>query len=274
MGFEPTETCASAVFKTAAFDHSAIPPRAGAGPRWERTPADRTLQRSAWCVQYPSLSAERCWSGRSGLPAKQLSGVTWTAGSNPALSAIRLRFPHPTTAATPGHVRLRFPPPNHHRLRRDTSGFAFPHPTTTATPGHVVGFAFPHPTTTATPGHVRLRFSPPDHAVGLRASIVSHRRGLSLSRPTQRSRKPPGPGPRPGRSTRSFTRSCTASVQSPGPASGERLPGALGFGASRWKRVSYFVPPIFFSILAQLSRRVTVRLRTGCDGVESGSTQK
>ena len=30
---------------------------------------------------------ERCWSGRSGLPAKQLSGVTWTGGSNPPLSA-------------------------------------------------------------------------------------------------------------------------------------------------------------------------------------------
>ena len=26
VGFEPTETCASAVFKTAAFVHSAIPP--------------------------------------------------------------------------------------------------------------------------------------------------------------------------------------------------------------------------------------------------------
>ena len=25
-GFEPPETCASTVFKTAAFDHSAIPP--------------------------------------------------------------------------------------------------------------------------------------------------------------------------------------------------------------------------------------------------------
>ena len=26
VGFEPTEACTSAVFKTAAFDHSAIPP--------------------------------------------------------------------------------------------------------------------------------------------------------------------------------------------------------------------------------------------------------
>ncbi len=41
-------------------------------------PAGRTI---------PLPEPERCWSGRSGLPAKQLSGATWTAGSNPALSA-------------------------------------------------------------------------------------------------------------------------------------------------------------------------------------------
>ncbi len=75
VGFEPTEAFASAVFKTAAFDRSAIPPL-GDTLQWGRGP-----------VQYGART-ERCWSGRSGLPAKQLSGVTWTAGSNPALSAI------------------------------------------------------------------------------------------------------------------------------------------------------------------------------------------
>ena len=35
-----------------------------------------------------------------------------------------------------------------------------------------------------------------------------------------------------------------------------------------------FVPFCAFSILAQVSRSVTVRLKTGVPGVESGSTQK
>ena len=81
VGFEPTEAgYASAVFKTAAFDLSAIPP----GPHnWEQS-----LYSARTATYNTRPGAERCWSGRSGLPAKQLSGVTWTAGSNPALSAI------------------------------------------------------------------------------------------------------------------------------------------------------------------------------------------
>ena len=45
VGFEPTETCASAVFKTAAFVHSAIPP------------GNATLQVPPRRVQYPPLAA-------------------------------------------------------------------------------------------------------------------------------------------------------------------------------------------------------------------------
>jgi hypothetical protein len=40
-----------------------------------RVNARHTLQLKAPHVQYRSRTAERCWSGRSGLPAKQLSGV-------------------------------------------------------------------------------------------------------------------------------------------------------------------------------------------------------
>ncbi len=50
VGFEPTETDASAVFKTAAFVHSAIPPASEF--------AIPTLQRTEVEVQYPLLTGE------------------------------------------------------------------------------------------------------------------------------------------------------------------------------------------------------------------------
>jgi hypothetical protein len=124
VGFEPTEACTSAVFKTAAFDHSAIPPRVAPrqgssplirfrarfrfrirlpnddrararrrkrardhAPRGAREPGhahqprEQSALYSPWARTYNTVpGAERCWSGRSGLPAKQLSGVNLDRG--------------------------------------------------------------------------------------------------------------------------------------------------------------------------------------------------
>ena len=71
QGFEPREGCPSTVFKTAAFDHSASPPKlfAGNAPDEERALYLRALpdQVSLPPIRPRVVLADRCWP--SGYPA-------------------------------------------------------------------------------------------------------------------------------------------------------------------------------------------------------------
>ena len=65
QGFEPREPLGSTVFKTAAFDHSASPPRlfAGEAPGEERALYRRALydQVSLSPIRPRAVLADRCW---------------------------------------------------------------------------------------------------------------------------------------------------------------------------------------------------------------------